>query len=203
MERTIVYVDGFNLYFGLKSQKWKRYYWLNLHKLSQSLLKPTQLLIKTKYFTAQISKPEDKRIRQRTFIEALGTLPDLEIFFGKFYSSEMKCWNCGYVITRSNEKMTDVNIAVQMLNDAYRNAFDTAILISADSDLTEALNMIKSGFPDKRLIAAFPPNRFSVELSKIAHGYFSIGRKKFAESVFPDTIVKPDGFELKIPDKWK
>jgi hypothetical protein len=63
--------------------------------------------------------------------------------------------------------------------------------------------MIKSGFPDKRLIAAFPPNRFSVELSKIAHGYFSIGRKKFAESVFPDTIVKPDGFELKIPDKWK
>ena len=39
IERVIVYIDGFNLYFGLKSKGWKRYYWLNLQKLAIKLLK--------------------------------------------------------------------------------------------------------------------------------------------------------------------
>ncbi len=29
MDRVIVYIDGFNLYFGLKSKGWRRYFWLN------------------------------------------------------------------------------------------------------------------------------------------------------------------------------
>jgi hypothetical protein len=40
MERLTVYVDGFNLYYGLKSKGWKRYYWLNLQKLGENLRKP-------------------------------------------------------------------------------------------------------------------------------------------------------------------
>ncbi len=32
----------------------------------------------------------------------------------------------------------DVNMAVQLLSDAQSDAFDTAIVISADSDLTDA-----------------------------------------------------------------
>ena len=30
MERVSVYVDGFNLYYGLRSRGWRRYYWLDL-----------------------------------------------------------------------------------------------------------------------------------------------------------------------------
>ena len=29
--RVAVYVDGFNLYYGLRSKGWRRYYWLDLH----------------------------------------------------------------------------------------------------------------------------------------------------------------------------
>ena len=39
MERVIAYVDGFDLYFGLKSKGWRRYYWLNIQTLAQNLLK--------------------------------------------------------------------------------------------------------------------------------------------------------------------
>jgi hypothetical protein len=42
MERVITYIDGFNLYFGLKSNGWDRFLWLNLRALSQNLLKPHQ-----------------------------------------------------------------------------------------------------------------------------------------------------------------
>jgi hypothetical protein len=38
--RTIAYIDGFNLYYGLRSKGWKRYYWLNLQMLAQNFFQP-------------------------------------------------------------------------------------------------------------------------------------------------------------------
>jgi len=40
MPRVITYIDGFNLYFGLKSQGWERFLWLDVQALSRNLLKP-------------------------------------------------------------------------------------------------------------------------------------------------------------------
>ena len=54
MNRVISYIDGFNLYFGLKDKGWKRYYWLDLAALSGALLKPGQTLESTHYFTARL-----------------------------------------------------------------------------------------------------------------------------------------------------
>jgi len=135
MQRVIVYVDGFNLYFGLRSKGWKRYYWLNIQKIAQNLLKPDQNLIRTKYFTSRVTKPPDKAARQNTYIEALQTLSELDIHFGHYLSNSIECKRCGHIFTRPNEKMTDVNIAVELLTDAFQDEFDRAILISADSDL--------------------------------------------------------------------
>jgi hypothetical protein len=53
MKRVIAYVDGFNLYFGLRAKGWKRFYWLNIQKVGQHLLRPEQTLAATKYFTAK------------------------------------------------------------------------------------------------------------------------------------------------------
>jgi hypothetical protein len=55
--------------------------------------------------------------------------------------------------------MTDVNIAVELLGDAYQDKFDTALLISADSDLTTPIEKVHLLFPKKRVISVFPPNR--------------------------------------------
>ncbi len=61
MERVISYIDGFNLYFGLKSARLNRYLWLDLHNLSINLLKKPQQLVKVKYFTARITGPPINR----------------------------------------------------------------------------------------------------------------------------------------------
>ena len=108
----IAYIDGFNLYFGLKSKGWQRYYWLNLRKLILNLLKPHQKLILIKYFTARVSKPPDKQKRQATFIEALETLQDFKISYGKYQLNPRVCRRCHLEDFVPNEKMTDVNIAV-------------------------------------------------------------------------------------------
>ncbi len=203
MERVIVYIDGFNLYFGLKTKAWKRYYWLNLQKLALNILKPGQNLIKTKYFTSRVSGPPDKVKRQGTFIEALEALDKFRIYYGHYLTNAVECKRCGNIFPKPNEKMTDVNIAVEMLTDAFMDHFDTAVLISADSDLTAPVKKIRSLFSDKRVVVAFPPARFSFALKEVANASFVIGRKKFSVSVFPDEVLKPDGFILKRPEGWK
>jgi len=44
IERVVAYVDGFNLYFGLKADHGRRYLWLDLQSLVQRLLLANQEL---------------------------------------------------------------------------------------------------------------------------------------------------------------
>ena len=126
MERIITYIDGFNLYFGLRSKGWKRYYWLDLSKLSGNLLKSNQTLQQVKYFTARISSSPSKVLRQGTFIEVLETLSNLEIFYGNYLSNFKECRRCKALIETPNEKMTDVNIATELLSDAFKNSLSVS-----------------------------------------------------------------------------
>ena len=206
MERVITYIDGFNLYFGLRESGWKSLYWLNLAELSRQLLKPHQSLERVKYFTSRITaKPfdPDKPKRQNTFLEALQTLPDIDIFYGHYLEKPAKCLKCGAIWRTHEEKMTDVNIAVQLLTDAQKNRYDTALLISGDSDLYGPLESIRQNFPEKRIVIAFPPARNSRQLKSVAHAHFVIGRKKLADSQFPDRVAKADGFILERPAQWR
>jgi len=206
MVRVIAYIDGFNLYFGLKSKGWRRYYWLNPRALVLNLPKPGQRLVSTKYFTARINSPANdpyKQRRQNTILEAIATLPDTRIFYGHYLPRTQTCFRCGSSWNAHEEKMTDVNIAVEMLKDAFDNAFDTALVLSADSDLTAPVEAVRARFPAKRVVIACPPDRQSKRLESTADAYFRIGRKKIQDSQFPDEVVKSDDFVLRRPPSWR
>ncbi len=214
-ERIIGYVDGFNLYFGLRDSGYQRFYWLNIRAIIENLLQSHQRLVLAKYFTARISGPkpgddsalaaqlEAKRRRQGIFLEALQTITSLKVYYGHYLGEIVECRNCGRTWTDHEEKMTDVNIATEMLTDAFRDEFDTAFLVSADSDLVPAIKAIKRLFPVKRIIVFFPPGRFSAQLKIVANAQFTIGRGLLAKSQFPDVIAKPDGYVLKRPQEWR
>lgn len=91
MQRVIAYVDGYNLYYGLRELNLKRFYWLNIQKLAEQYLRPGQELTSTKYFTTVVKLPEDKRRRQTEFLDALKTLPNFEIYYGQFLSDTIVC----------------------------------------------------------------------------------------------------------------
>lgn len=203
MSRVIAYVDGYNLYYGLRSKHWQRYYWLNIPALIKSLLKPGQQLIQTKYFTAITKRPEDRRIRQAEYLEALQTLPDFEIYYGQFLEDQVTCRQCGHTYTTYHEKMTDVNISVELMSDGFQDRFDTVLLLSADSDLMGPLQSVRRFFPAKAIMVAFPPNRNSYALQQVADVVLHIGRNEVAKSQFPETIVKTDAIKLRRPDTWR
>lgn len=206
MNRVIVYIDGFNLYFGLREQGWQRYYWLNLQLLAENLLKPGQALQGVKYFTTRISwnpKYPDRHKRQSLFLDAVDTLPKVTTFYGHYLPKQVQCRRCGSTWESHEEKMTDVQIAVQLVRDAYEDGFDTALLLSADSDLAPPVEAVLEKFPTKRVIVVEPPARHSQKLSSVATARFKLGRRRLAESQFPDEYAKADGFVLRRPATWK
>ena len=109
-ERIIAYVDGFNLYFGIREAGFDSYRWLNVKDLVLSLLKPHQELIAVKYFTSRVSQNPDKQKRQSTYIDALESV-GVQIFYGNYQDGTQECKRCGHQWRTAKEKMTDVNIA--------------------------------------------------------------------------------------------
>lgn len=205
-QRVAVYVDGFNLYYGLKSKGWRRYYWLDLRRMAEKLLRPDQELALVRYFTARISPvPQDpgKAVRQNTFLEALSTLQDLHIHYGKYMPKSYTCLNCGNTWQTYEEKMTDVNIAVELLGDVHNDVFDTAIILSGDSDLTGPVTAVRSRYANKQVIVAFPPDRVSKQLCQVATASFVIGRKKLRDSQLPERVIRSDGHVLARPPSWR
>jgi len=126
---------------------WRKYYWLNLQEMCSRLIRPHQELVKVRYFTARINQAaEEKRRRQLTYLEALETLPLVDIHYGLYLASPQTCLKCGHTFIRHSEKKSDVNIAVKLITDAMEDLYDSAVLISADSDLTPAVDAIKKYF---------------------------------------------------------
>jgi len=203
MQRVICYVDGFNLYHGLRSKSWRKYYWLDLWKLTERFLLQNQTLKKLVYFTARLKKNPPSRNRQRLYIDALTAFrPDTKVLYGHYLAKEMRCKKCGYKYLRHEEKMTDVNIACQLLLDAVDDKFDTAIIVSGDSDLVPPIKEIKSRFPNKRVIVLFPPNRVSVDLREISHGHRKLLVSDVRRSQLPVAVQIQSGDVVCRPITW-
>jgi uncharacterized LabA/DUF88 family protein len=202
-ERVIVYIDGFNLYFGLKEKGWRCYYWLDIQKLCRKLLLLKQRLVIVKYFTSRIKKASPaKRKRQSIYIEALQTLSDVKMYCGKYQLTPYKCRNCDYINEIPEEKMTDVQLGVELVSDAYQDRYDTALIVTGDIDFVPSIEKVKAEFPNKRVIIVFPPMRYADELRAAASGYLHIGESLLKESQLPNEIIKTGGYALKRPTEW-
>ena len=136
------------------------------------------------------------------FLEALGTIPEIKFFYGKYIPDDITCRQCGHTYTTYHEKMTDVNIAVEMLTDAMKNKFDVAILLSGDSDLVNVVHKVKELFR-KKVIIVFPPKRKPRTMRKAASAVVDIDAQLLSKSLFPDEVVKQDGYVLKRPNEWR
>ena len=202
MERIMAYIDGFNLYYGIRDKGWRRYLWLDLAGLARSLLSPGQELLATKYFTARVRADQGKILRQATYLQALEAAGGVQTYFGRYQQRSKQCRSCNSTWVEYEEKMSDVHLASELLRDAYNDRFDFALIISADADLIPPIEIVREDRPQKRVLVAFPPERDSVLLRAVAHRTFRIGRGRLAHSQLPQIVTKADGFQLKRPTQW-
>jgi len=200
---VICYIDGFNLYHGLRSKQWKKYYWLDMWALAERFLKPGQKLTEVVYCTAKIKGDPGGQQRQLDFIDALQShRPGVKVVYGHYLAKEVKCFSCHHTYTRHEEKMTDVNIACRMLTDAMDDRFDVALVMSGDSDLVPPVGVIRERWPAKKVIAVFPPDRRSDALRRIVHGQKWIAESDVRQSQLPSQVHVAPGRVICRPASW-
>ncbi|MBM3151434.1 MAG: NYN domain-containing protein [Chloroflexi bacterium] len=213
--RTTVYIDGYNLYNGVRrmykspdtpyeADRWREVLWLDLVKLSESFLNPTQALTIVKYFTARITSPKSKMDRQSDYLDAVSSLPKNQIIEGKYHDNNLViCQHCGKTFFVSKEKQTDVNLTTELLVDAIEDKFDSAYLVTADSDYKAPLKYIKNKYPQKRVYMEFVETNFSNILARLTYRTYIIKRDRLVACQLPDTVTMPSGYKISRPAKWK
>lgn len=166
-KRIIVYIDGFNLYHGLDAFNIQHLKWFNPFELIKPFINPEkEELIGIRYYTAIAKWNAQKLARQGQLLAAWRAL-GVTVIKGRFSRKNIspkictsKCWT--YI-----EKETDVNLAIDLILGAVNNIYDTAILVSNDSDQSPTLNRIKAEY-NKSVRVIIPPNlNESGELKKI------------------------------------
>jgi uncharacterized LabA/DUF88 family protein len=182
-KRAAFYVDGFNLYHGicdLQTQPSKvdpmppsktHLKWFSIWAFAEFITKQHgESIEKVHYFSALATHMPDSARRHQTYLRALkstGVLYNLGTFKakqkrmsfnrldqnGNSYATAKINW------TAHEEKETDVNIAIQLIQDAMDNTADVFYVISADTDLAPAVKLIRARYPNIEYVPVLPPKR--------------------------------------------
>ncbi len=201
-QRVVVYVDGFNFYYGIRRRPWNKYYWLDVVALFEQFMGPSQELVAVKYFSARPLGNQEKSLRQNAFFQANLENRKFNLILGKYLKKKLECFKCHNIIETFEEKQSDVNLATQIVADAYQDNCDIAILVSADSDMIPAINLAREA--GKKVFIYFPPNHSSSNMLSLGTPTrLERYESRFKKAMLPDRIVLKTGFELEIPAKWK
>ncbi len=207
--RTLVYVDGFNLYYG--AVRGTRHKWLDIHRLTEMHLAAHHRIVEIKYFTARLNpRPHnpDQPIRQALYLRALATIPNLQIIYGHFLTKVVRMQlanplsgqNPTVQVLKTEEKGSDVNLGTNLVHDGHMNHFDCAVVISGDSDLLEPVRIIMSEL--KKPVGVLNPQRHPCAVLKRQATFYKHLRPNFlANSGFPATMVDAQGTFHK-PVNW-
>lgn len=195
--RKMFFIDGFNLYHAIKRAAHKditfiNAKWLDLEKLCSFFIDPNiENLAGIKYFTT-ISWKESSIIRQRNYLSELQAHSHfVDIIYGKFKQKDRFCPSCHATSIGHEEKLTDVNISIYLLECAFQNSYDEAVIVSADSDLIPAIKAVQRNFPNK-IISVLPPFANAADdLKTNAQKKYKMTQRHLKESQLPDTDFYP------------
>ena len=217
MKNTIVYIDGYNLYYGLL--KGTSYKWLDLARFAKELVGEGHNVMAVKYFTSWV-KPHPYDLatveRQNLYLQAVAGTGVVKTTLG-FYSKRKKllpaveesCKSCpsaegGFVrAVVLEEERTDVNMAVAMVVDAARPEVDCVAVITGDSDQVGAIEAVRYTYGKKALVFN-PHETFSENLKKASPYYKQIPRALPSRCQLPDEIpVGTHGNVIRRPEAWR
>lgn len=200
MERVLFLIDGFNLYHSL-AEKYRRYLWLDLSKYADCYTTKKQKIIGVRYFTALAWWLRDAQDRHKRYIRALEA-NGVDVVYGLFKKKERTCRVCGSVYDSHEEKRTDVNIGVHLVRGAFLNEYDTAILVTTDTDQVPSIEIVKQAFPRKKVGVLFPIERHASELKQAADFTRRTKQNQLQSSQLPSPLVIPGGVTLHRPSSW-
>lgn len=191
----------------LDKARYRKYKWLCLTSLIQRFISPeTETLVGVKYFTTYPTWNAAKRFRHTIFVRAQVQM-GAHVTFGEFKEKKLSCRaDCRKDFSMNEEKQTDINIAIAMIDCAPQ--YDKLILLTADSDQVPALKLLDRLYPEK-IRASLPPiGRKSKEIVNVCNGgKFQMTEQHLIECQLADPFpLFRDGkqyAQLNKPQEWK
>ena len=216
--KTVVYIDGYNLYYGLLRRS--QHKWLDLYALFQDhVLDASADVLEIRYYTAPVlQRMSDDPLssqRQRQYLQALRKMhPNkVKIIEGRMvkktpYLRLVKSLPVApdvslVQVMDFTEKKTDVNLAADMMEGAWTGAFEQAVLCTNDTDLEAAVASIKRCHPHLRvgLVAPVKDNKrpISKDLSVLVDWVKKLSSLHVAAAQLPDKIPHTS---IHKPNEW-
>ncbi|MEL6196045.1 MAG: NYN domain-containing protein [Myxococcota bacterium] len=206
---TNVYVDGFNLYYG--ALKGTAYKWLDIAAAVRAVVDPKHEIGIIKYFTARLEdRPHDptQSTRQDAYLRALVARGVL-VVEGQFQLNRKWLPRVDSAHTppervqvfQSEEKGSDVNLATELLWDAFNQRFSAAIVVSNDSDLCLPISKLVR---HRRLNVGVvsPYKKVGVALRRSAKFAKSLHEADLGRCQLPDPIIDSSGRAIRRPASW-
>lgn len=141
------------------------------------------------------------------YVSALESV-GVETILGRFQEKQRTCRahdGCGKTFTAHEEKMTDVNIAVSIVESCVADRFDIIYLVSGDNDLVPALEAVRRLSPQTKVTVVLPIGARAKRLTGICHSSgFSVVKIKeaaLAAAQFPDAY-EIAGKKFSRPQTW-
>ncbi|MBA2255285.1 MAG: NYN domain-containing protein [Chloroflexi bacterium] len=182
--------------------------WLDLGALAATLRPQASTTVR--YFTAKVRPVPDPgaRTRQRLYLKALETIPNVTVHFGHFTTHDVRMAlvspspggpNTARV-WKTEEKGSDVNIATLLLLDGHDRLYDEAIVISGDSDLVEPIREANRRFGPVHVLN---PRNVHSDLALAATSYGPLDPAILPRCQLPDTVRLPTGRSVRRPPAWE
>lgn len=178
--------------------------WVNLWNLAKAFTVPSREdLVKVYYFSALATWKADACQRHRAYIKALESA-GVTVILGKFNEKNCQCKRCGAQWKAHEEKATDVNIALRLVDEAVLGTFDRAIILTADADLKPAVRLVRDKNSSLQVTALLPSPRFRAahEMKAVCHATSRFEERHLASNLFPEQIPMCDGTILVRPAKY-
>jgi uncharacterized LabA/DUF88 family protein len=218
LARTIVYIDGFNLYY--RALRGTPHKWLDIVAMSAASLPNHCQIERINYYTAHVSGRVDPGAprRQHAYLRAIATLPNVVIHFGNFLVAQR--W-AGLVqppdfrpalmlpagpvpqvayVWRTEEKGSDVNLGVHLMRDAFQGNFDIAAVLTNDTDLVEPLRIVTRE-RGMQVTLLTPTAKPAVSLVAVSSNVRHI-QPYIGPCQLPDPILVPGKRPIRKPAGW-
>ena len=209
--RTIVYVDGFNFYYGaLKGNPDLK--WLDYRELAVRLLRGHHVEA-VKYFTARVQDRRDDRglaQRQGVYIRALEEHSGVEVHLGQFKHREknlplVRGYRSGKIkmarVVHTEEKGSDVSLGAHLVRDACHENMDVALVFSNASDLQTPVTMAEG---EGIAVVTVNPHKQSEQPRRLLSGdKRTLNRKLLEQCQLPDPVTSRTGSKIHRPKEWR
>jgi uncharacterized LabA/DUF88 family protein len=165
-DRVAIFIDGSNLYHALKDNFGRAD--ISFSEFSRKL-SGERRLFRTYYYNVlqDPNKGTEGHRDQQDFLDALRRVPFLEVRLGGTKLSQ------GVTV----EKGIDIMLATDIINFAWKNVFDIAIIVSGDADFAYALKVVKD--MGKHVEVAHFESNVSRELLDLADSRHLLNRDFF------------------------